>query len=197
MKLNFYRTLAMFVVVTFAASCATTPFSSRHYHRDLVKVDPLAVNHKKSEESQQTVNHQETAEKVVVTETAQMEHAVAQPMTTGQPESLVQNETHTTLSKKVVADHADAAEETLVEETENNVVVFPEVKEKEIPVGNKDNTTSDDMFILALIFAILIPPVGVAIYEGITTRFWISLLLTLLFFLPGMIYSILVVVGAI
>lgn len=51
----------------------------------------------------------------------------------------------------------------------------------------------DDMFILALIFAIIIPPIGVAIHEGITTRFWISLILTLIFFLPGMIYAILVV----
>lgn len=59
------------------------------------------------------------------------------------------------------------------------------------------NNSMDDMQILAIIFAILIPPVGVAIYEGITVRFWISLILTLLFFLPGMIYALLVVCGVI
>ena len=55
---------------------------------------------------------------------------------------------------------------------------------------------SDDNHILAIIFAILIPPVGVLIYEGkITTKFWIALLLTLLFWLPGAIYALLVVTG--
>lgn len=57
--------------------------------------------------------------------------------------------------------------------------------------------SADEMLLLAIIFAILIPPLGVAIYEGITTRFWISLLLTILFFIPGMIYSLLVVCGVI
>lgn len=52
-------------------------------------------------------------------------------------------------------------------------------------------------FLVALIFAIILPPLGVAIYEGITSRFWICLLLTLLFFLPGIIYAVLIVTGTI
>lgn len=52
----------------------------------------------------------------------------------------------------------------------------------------------DDNKLLAIIFAILIPPVGVVLYENkVTTKFWISLLLTFIFWLPGMIYSLLVV----
>jgi uncharacterized membrane protein YqaE (UPF0057 family) len=48
--------------------------------------------------------------------------------------------------------------------------------------------------LLAIIFAILIPPVGVVLYENkVTTKFWISLLLTFIFWIPGMIYSLLVV----
>jgi uncharacterized membrane protein YqaE (UPF0057 family) len=54
----------------------------------------------------------------------------------------------------------------------------------------------DDNKLLAIIFAILIPPVGVVIYENkVTTKFWISLLLTFIFWLPGMVYSLLVVTG--
>ena len=49
--------------------------------------------------------------------------------------------------------------------------------------------------LLLVIIAIFIPFLAVGLYEGITNRFWISLLLTLLFFLPGMIYAILVVTG--
>lgn len=47
---------------------------------------------------------------------------------------------------------------------------------------------------LQILFAILIPPVGVLLHEGtVNNRFWISLLLTLLFYLPGMIYALIVV----
>ena len=50
-----------------------------------------------------------------------------------------------------------------------------------------------------LILAIFLPPIGVLVHEKgqLTTRFWISLLLTLLFFFPGMIYAILVVTDSI
>jgi uncharacterized membrane protein YqaE (UPF0057 family) len=50
--------------------------------------------------------------------------------------------------------------------------------------------------ILQIIFAILIPPLGVFLHEGeINSRFWIDLILTLLFFIPGMIYALIVVLG--
>lgn len=50
--------------------------------------------------------------------------------------------------------------------------------------------------LLQVIFAILIPPLGVYLHEGeINNRFWIDLLLTLLFFLPGMIYALIIVLG--
>jgi uncharacterized membrane protein YqaE (UPF0057 family) len=49
---------------------------------------------------------------------------------------------------------------------------------------------------LLVIIAILIPPVAMAIHDnGITGRFWISLLLTLLFYLPGLIYTLVVILG--
>ena len=65
---------------------------------------------------------------------------------------------------------------------------------EEMPV-KKD--TNDDMNILLIILAILIPFLAVGLYEGITTRFWISLILSLLFWIPGIIYAILVVTGTI
>jgi uncharacterized membrane protein YqaE (UPF0057 family) len=56
---------------------------------------------------------------------------------------------------------------------------------------------SDVSLIVLVILAILLPPLAVALKEGITSRFWISLLLTLLFFLPGVIYALLVVTDTI
>ncbi|MGV3640597.1 MAG: YqaE/Pmp3 family membrane protein [Adhaeribacter sp.] len=56
---------------------------------------------------------------------------------------------------------------------------------------------ADTNMVLLIILAILIPPLAVGLKEGITSRFWISLLLTLLFFIPGMIYALLVVTDTI
>ncbi len=50
--------------------------------------------------------------------------------------------------------------------------------------------------ILLIVLTILIPPLGVAIVYGISKEFWISLLLTLLFYIPGLIYSLIKVLGA-
>lgn len=47
--------------------------------------------------------------------------------------------------------------------------------------------------VLAIILAILFPPLGVGVHMGITSEFWISLVLTLLFYVPGLIYALWVI----
>jgi len=48
--------------------------------------------------------------------------------------------------------------------------------------------------LLLVILAILLPPLAVYLHEGvINNKFWLDLLLTLLFFLPGVIYALIVV----
>lgn len=50
--------------------------------------------------------------------------------------------------------------------------------------------------LLLVILAILLPPLAVYLHEGeINTRFWISILLTLLFWIPGVIYALIVILG--
>jgi uncharacterized membrane protein YqaE (UPF0057 family) len=50
--------------------------------------------------------------------------------------------------------------------------------------------------LLLVILAILLPPLAVYLHQGeINTKFWIALLLTLLFFLPGIIYALVVILG--
>lgn len=46
------------------------------------------------------------------------------------------------------------------------------------------------MEIIALIATILLPPLGVALKKGLNNDFWINLILTLLFFVPGLIHAI-------
>lgn len=51
---------------------------------------------------------------------------------------------------------------------------------------------------LLVVLSIFIPPLAVYLYEdAITNNFWIDLLLTLFFWIPGIIYALLVVLGTI
>jgi uncharacterized membrane protein YqaE (UPF0057 family) len=62
--------------------------------------------------------------------------------------------------------------------------------------ASRANAAPETNTILLAILAILLPPLAVYLYEGeINSKFWISLLLTLLFFIPGIIYALLVIFG--
>ncbi len=52
---------------------------------------------------------------------------------------------------------------------------------------------ADVSFVVIVLCAIFIPPLGVALAYGIDSYFWIDLILTLLFFFPGMIFALIVV----
>lgn len=55
---------------------------------------------------------------------------------------------------------------------------------------NSGHSSSNGVpFWLIVVFSFFIPPLGVALDFGITDKFWICLLLTLCFWLPGMIYA--------
>ncbi|MBB4079206.1 uncharacterized membrane protein YqaE (UPF0057 family) [Lewinella aquimaris] len=60
----------------------------------------------------------------------------------------------------------------------------------------EDYRDADTNTLLLVLVTILLPPLGVLLYEGeLTSKFWIALLLTLLFYLPGLIYALLVIFG--
>ncbi len=61
----------------------------------------------------------------------------------------------------------------------------------------KENRSADDTELLLLvILAILLPPLAVYLYDGsITINFWISLILTLIFWLPGIIFALVYILG--
>ncbi|MBB3765016.1 YqaE/Pmp3 family membrane protein [Sphingomicrobium lutaoense] len=44
--------------------------------------------------------------------------------------------------------------------------------------------------LIILILSVLIPPVGVLARHGIDRDFWINLILTLIFFVPGVIHAV-------
>ena len=62
----------------------------------------------------------------------------------------------------------------------------------------KSNMNADPVTntLLLVIIAILLPPLAVYLHQGeINSKFWIALLLTLLFYIPGLIYALVVILG--
>lgn len=49
------------------------------------------------------------------------------------------------------------------------------------------------MQILRIIFAILLPPLGVFLTVGLGAQFWINILLTLLGYIPGIVHAIYII----
>lgn len=69
---------------------------------------------------------------------------------------------------------------------------------KEYKAAKKAGVTAEPSTstLLLVILAILLPPLAVYLHEGtINGKFWLSLLLTLLFWLPGVIYALFVILA--
>src|SRR5687767_2884248 len=75
---------------------------------------------------------------------------------------------------------------------------FKEIRQqvKKFKQEKKAGNASKVDTVVLVILAILLPPLAVYLHQGeINSKFWIALLLTLLFFLPGVIYALIVVLG--
>ena len=69
---------------------------------------------------------------------------------------------------------------------------------KEHKADKRTGRAAETDIVLLAILAILLPPLAVYLKEEeINSRFWISLILTLLFWIPGVIFALLVVFDAI
>lgn len=66
---------------------------------------------------------------------------------------------------------------------------------KKLRVGNPDASQNT---VLLAILSILLPPLAVYLHQGeVNNKFWLCLVLTLLGWLPGIIYALVVVLGAV
>jgi uncharacterized membrane protein YqaE (UPF0057 family) len=67
---------------------------------------------------------------------------------------------------------------------------------KEYKAAKKAGTDPDTNTVLLAILAILLPPLAVYLHEhAVNGKFWLSVLLTLLFWLPGVVYALIVVLS--
>jgi len=54
--------------------------------------------------------------------------------------------------------------------------------------------TKTDNDVIAVLLAILLPPLGVFLQEKLGTHFWINLVLTLLGYVPGIIHAVWIII---
>lgn len=67
---------------------------------------------------------------------------------------------------------------------------------KEFKAAKKAGGDVQTNTVLLAILAVLLPPLAVGLHEGsLNGKFWLSVLLTLLFWLPGVIYALIVVLS--
>ena len=66
---------------------------------------------------------------------------------------------------------------------------------KEAIKDHRQDDIADNTLLLVLI-TILLPPLGMYLYQGeANSQFWISLVLWLLFYFPGLIYTLITILG--
>ena len=68
---------------------------------------------------------------------------------------------------------------------------------KELKEAIKQDRGTSRTSVVEIILAILLPPLAVFLHDGIGTSFWINIILTLLFVIPGIIHALLVVTDTI
>jgi uncharacterized membrane protein YqaE (UPF0057 family) len=68
---------------------------------------------------------------------------------------------------------------------------------KEYRADKRAGRDDESDTVLLVILAILLPPLAVYLHEDeVNSKFWISLILTLLFWIPGVVYALLVIFDA-
>ena len=99
----------------------------------------------------------------------------------------------------VVLDRREAAHEATLSKKEARKTLKEAIRNSRKVGKNQSHPESpmdDDTLMISMILAIILPPLGVAVWENdITSHFWIALLLTLLFYLPGLIYALYIILS--
>lgn len=146
----------------------------------------------------------EEKQPLVKTETVNSEAVIQQP-------SPAEKKTDQT-SDKTNQKNESGKKSGTVEKKNNGSVAAPRSRKERVPeryipmrqeaIKNKvhhiSHSGADDFQVLCIILTILIPFVGVAVYTNLDlTKTLICLLLTLLFYIPGLIYGLLVVLDKI
>jgi uncharacterized membrane protein YqaE (UPF0057 family) len=138
------------------------------------------------------------------------QQVIATPAVTNN-QAIVSNETPASPTKVIVATttrkketkqkHKQTVTPVVTSLTEDNTnlpnqnesVIDGSSSDESITATEKGGTNNGYDMTLIIICTILIPPLGVGLKFGIDSHFWIDLVLTLIFYFPGLIYGLIVV----
>lgn len=192
MKKIVLGTLGVFIGSLLLVSCSSessvlSSFSKRKYLK----------NFKESKKSYEVIVEEETAQ----LEEAKTQKIVLEKTTPTNPVVEESNAILTPETIKLVNAVAPKKVTKQIEKEYRNWDKFNRTYENELLVSKEQYNHAEKSAsslrvneIVLAILAIFIPPLAVFLFEdSITANFWVDLLLTLLFWLPGMIFAFLVI----
>lgn len=180
---NFTEKIALIAIVTLVISCSpkyTANFQQKeHKFNRLEKLEAEAQQlSEKKRTSDETIDEIDSEQLL-----ASRENGHAKEITTS-IERKIQN--HKSKVEAIQA-NTDLSTKEVRRELKKEDKVLKKELVKELKEAQKKG---DDEYVLMMILAFLIPFLGVGLTYGITNEFWISLLLTIIFWLPGAIYGL-------
>jgi uncharacterized membrane protein YqaE (UPF0057 family) len=198
-----FKSLLQFVVVMLAGqflfSCSSgeyyrfTSAKPESYQKAIAKTDPAAAPGNVVSPLAETTELEPVAEPVLEANAGTSAPVLFETKKAATPiKAAAPTKPEVTLDEKSALESATA---TMANMTKAEKKEFKKEFKNEFRKAYRD--TQDAELALLVVLAILLPPLAVFLHEGIGSRFWISVLLTLLFFLPGIIYALLVVTDTI
>lgn len=193
-----FRSISIVVflfAVAFLSSCSqfgNLDIQKRHYNKGFYVHRSEKHDAVSAEEKTMTAAVAETATEIQqpVAVGENVAAPVAQPSRTVAVQQQAAEESNLAVRPAVEkpATHANAAKVVPVKtKTPASIVLH----DRQAPAGP---ASGDVDLLILVILALLLPPLAVFLKEGdLTINFWIDLLLCLLFFLPGVIFALLVV----
>jgi uncharacterized membrane protein YqaE (UPF0057 family) len=214
MKTIFTKGVLAIAIVALASSCSTTNdvasnrgIQKRKYNKGFfVSKNPKSFNKKHDVENTKDINSFDEVTEVINSQTKSKnittkEKVIANNKKIAATENTVKttsNEKKNTIENSLKSSKNN---DEIFEENEiNNNITKKDVKSKLKSKKHKTKNTGGDVDLVVLVLlAIFLPPLAVFLYEGITTRFWINLVLTLLLItaLIAVIHALLIVTGTI
>lgn len=216
-KINYYSGVLSLLVVCFFTSCTSTKYGA-HFQpsnhapsnyagsEPVVEEEVLTVKDKEVDVELENVEKSSGAREAVKDFNPETENLATTAKVIDEKELLKRQEQNTMAVKERLSEMSRKEKRQLRKEIRK--IKLSEYT-KNLPFLGKNDVQQDgggSVNIVALIFAILIPPLGVFIDQGVNEKFWISLLLTVvgvtsfiylpaIGLLPAIAYSVLVVLG--
>lgn len=188
---------ALMVMALFLSSCNSSIQVSKKRHSNGYYVNIGGGNFESQARPVQNLALSNGAEK---TETNKVDELLkaenTQEVVSTNNTTKVSNTELQTVKKETIVNHVTSSKKVSGKKSNKISNIKKAIKIKKALKNNNADNTSDVALLLLVILAIILPPVAVFLVKGLKIQFWLSLILTLLFWLPGVIYALLIVLGA-